>query len=485
MAKEKRLFPGIGAKCTILTRFMKPNGGLSKEKDHRSIVVLKEFFYEGHRLCFRFNLDGDDQQKIYHSNARYVRIDSEGGIDDFFFEADKKKRHDGDAIDKAEAIMSKKKEPAIKWKHSRARQLLYQDIMDNKVPLDPKDDLSLSLEDIFSMHAEYAEYDFGLFHGRLKSLRKTICAMNTRSEIDRRAYENYVSSHPVSLYSHGGYIQWQGSAAQKLLQEDIKNELHDLQRTRVPAARVSSKANLKVRFFLMAMHFLKCYPTERQREATFQYCPSWSRRKIWFWINRIAALQSEKIFWPKDNFGNDIWVITVDGVRCWIQEPTHQEFSKDTSYFSHKYNHAGLCYELGISIGSNRLVWMNGPFPAGKSDLKIFKEDGLKVMLIAKKKMCIADGGYAGSDHIHHCSTPNIHDSRPVRRFKARALKRHEKFNGLIKNFHSVDCRFRHSIGKFKSVFEAICVICQYQIETDKPLYHVLVEDVLLEDEVE
>ncbi|KAG7368233.1 hypothetical protein IV203_030976 [Nitzschia inconspicua] len=259
----------------------------------------------------------------------------------------------------------------------------------------------------------------------------------------------------------------------------------DLQRTRVPAARVSSKANLKVRFFLMAIHFLKCYPTERQREATFQYCPSWSRRKIWFWINQIAALQSEKIFWPKDNFGNDIWAITVDGAHCWIQEPTHQEFSKDTSYFSHKYNHAGLCYELGISIGSNRLVWMNGPFPAGKSDLKIFKEDGLKAMLIAKKKMCIADGGYAGSDHIHHCSTPNIHDSRPVRRFKARALKRHEKFNGLIKNFHSVDCRFRHSIGKFKSVFEAICVICQYQIETDKPLYHALVEDVLLEDEVE
>ncbi|KAG7352705.1 hypothetical protein IV203_008753 [Nitzschia inconspicua] len=372
--EEKRLFPGIGAKCTILTRFMKPNGGLSNEKDHRSIVVLREFFYEGHRLCFRLNLDGDDQQKIYHSNARYVRIDSEGGIDDFFFEADKKKRHDGDAIDKAEAIMSKKKEPAIKWKHSRARQLLYQDIMDNKVPLDPKDDLSLSLEDIFSMHAEAA----------------------TRSNL--------------SILS---------------LLESKKNLVLD---------------------------------------------------------------QSDCGTSIGENFlakGNDIWAITVDGVHCWIQEPTHQEFSKDTSYFSHKYNHAGLCYELGISIGSNRLVWMNGPFPAGKSDLKIFKEDGLKAMLIAKKKMCIADGGYAGSDHIHHCSTPNIHDSRPVRRFKARALKRHEKFNGLIKNFHSVDCRFRHFIGKFKSVFEAICVICQYQIETDKPLYHVLVEDVLLEDEVE
>ncbi|KAG7371821.1 hypothetical protein IV203_017963 [Nitzschia inconspicua] len=126
---------------------------------------------------------------------------------------------------------------------------------------------------------------------------------------------------------------------------------------------------------------------------------------------------------------------------------------------------------------------MNGPYPAGKSDMKIFKEDGLKAKLIAAKKMCIADGGYAGSDHIHECSTTNIHDSRPARRFKARVLKRHEKFNGVTKNFHSVDCRFRHSIDKFKSFFEAICVICQYQIETDKPLYDVLVEDVLQEDE--
>jgi hypothetical protein len=189
----------------------------------------------------------------------------------------------------------------------------------------------------------------------------------------------------------------------------------------------------------MAMHFLKCYPTDHQREATFQYCPSWSRRKVWFWLKKIAALQSEKIFWPKDNFGDNIWVISVDGIHCWIAEPKHPELTKDPSYFSHKFNHAGLSYELGIALGSQRLVWMNGPFPAGRSDLKIFKEDGLKAKLAACAKMCIADGGYAGSQHVHQCSTPNTHDCRPVSRFKARALKRHEKFNGLIKSFHSVD----------------------------------------------
>ena len=109
-------------------------------------------------------------------------------------------------------------------------------------------------------------------------------------------------------------------------------------------------------------------------------------------------------------------------MHSWIEEPKHNEHSKDKKYYSHKFRHAGLCYELGIAIGSNRLVWMNGPFPAGRSDLKIFIHDGLKNKLIAIDKMCIADGGYAGADHVEQCSTPNAHDSRPVRRFKARAL---------------------------------------------------------------
>ncbi|KAG7345445.1 hypothetical protein IV203_032976 [Nitzschia inconspicua] len=127
---------------------------------------------------------------------------------------------------------------------------------------------------------------------------------------------------------------------------------------------------------------------------------------------------------------------------------------------------------------------MNRPFPAGRSDLRIFKEDELKAILSSTGKMCIADGGYAGKEYVNQCSTPNTHDRRPARRFKSRALKRHEKFNGLIKSIHSVGCRFRHPLERFKLVFEAICVICQYQIlETDKPLYDVLVKDVLRDDD--
>ena len=46
-------------------------------------------------------------------------------------------------------------------------------------------------------------------------------------------------------------------------------------------------------------------------------------------------------------------------------------YSKNPKYYSHKFNQAGLNYELGISIFLNQLVWMNGPFPAGEPDISV------------------------------------------------------------------------------------------------------------------
>jgi hypothetical protein len=39
-------------------------------------------------------------------------------------------------------------------------------------------------------------------------------------------------------------------------------------------------------------------------------------------------------------------------------------------------------YEIAVSIFSDQIVWVNGPFRAGMSDLKIFKEKGLSTLLI-------------------------------------------------------------------------------------------------------
>jgi DDE superfamily endonuclease len=248
----------------------------------------------------------------------------------------------------------------------------------------------------------------------------------------------------------------------------------DLQRTDIPEAKVPvERRNLE--YFLHAFHFLRHYETEHERAANTGWCRDTCRDWGWYYVDKIQALQAEKIKWP-DEIKNAIWISTTDGVHCWFREQSHPEWSINTEYYSHKYNKAGLSYELGISISECRLIWMKGPFPAGWSDRKIFKECGLRDKLRQLGQKTIADGGYHAEEDFDVLSTPNNMDSDVVKKFKRRALKRHEKFNGLMKVFECLDVRHRHDEAKFKLCFEAVAVICQYAIECDKPLYNVLVE---------
>ena len=228
--------------------------------------------------------------------------------------------------------------------------------------------------------------------------------------------------------------------------------------------------------FLMSLHHLKRYPKEMEREALFDIAHCTGRDLVWFYLEKVQGLKKVKIFWPDHNYWDDIWVITVDGIHCWINEPRHPEWSQDSRYFSHKYGKAGLVYELGIAISESRLVWMRGPCPAGESDRRVFRTHGLKDKLQAIKKMGIADNGYTGYPEL--LSTPNdALDSRGVKKFKSRALKRHENFNNLLKQFNCLDGRFRHREDKFKTCFESCAVISQYKVELTLPLYDVYIED--------
>jgi len=116
-------------------------------------------------------------------------------------------------------------EPKVKWKKSIAKQMLYKDIREGRVPLESKDadgKATMNLKDIYEMHPEYAEYHYDKFSSRLSSLRKTIKDCNHRAGLDQEAFDNYKKNHPnASFYSHKGYIQWQNSAAQAQAQIDI------------------------------------------------------------------------------------------------------------------------------------------------------------------------------------------------------------------------------------------------------------------------
>ena len=267
--------------------------------------------------------------------------------------------------------------------------------------------------------------------------------------------------------------------------------LYKLQTTSIQKARVDAHIQKVgkekfIAYYFMAIHLLACYPTEDEAESAFSKSPfgpckeTWSH---WAWkiVANISALKRQVIVWPKkwnnpdgDTENETIFIFTVDGVHCRIEEPTLGDFEKNKKFFSHKFHSAAVDYEIGISIFEQKCIWVNGPYGAGKNDVSVFRHK-LKPQLEEARKSSgidhrgIADRGYRGESDL--LSVPSSQDTPEVRYFKQRALLRHENFNGRLKNFDCLEERFRHSIKKHKQCFKACAVIVQLQLENGSPLF--------------
>lgn len=186
-----------------------------------------------------------------------------------------------------------------------------------------------------------------------------------------------------------------------------------------------------------------------------------------------------QIVWPEEwspdhpDFDESaIVVLSVDGILCPAHEfsTTHPTKTKDPLYFSFKHKHSGFLYEIGCSIWTNHCVWIRGPYPGGQTNDKGMFNDALKDKIPPGKK-ALGDSIYRGDQDI--CISKNKQDTPEVRKFKRRALARHEAFNGRLKRYDCLSNNFRHSMAKHKISFEAVAVICQYQIENECPMFDV------------
>jgi hypothetical protein len=278
----------------------------------------------------------------------------------------------------------------------------------------------------------------------------------------------------------------------------------DLQTTDIHDARIDgATAKTGIRYFLMSIYFLKNYPTGPLQESSFRVSVRTAHEKNWFFLKKIQALKEQKVtsqchrvqsanhhlthfrpvfacisfqivwpeLWTTENANNPnvpCFLLSVDGVHCHIKEPTHPVLSKNPEFYSHKTHKPALNYELGISVYEDKLVWMNGPFPVSQHDINIFRTEGLKDK-IPVSKLVIGDCGYLGEPDI--ISTPNLHDPIEVRKLKNRARSRQETFNARIKNFACLSSCCQHKIHKHKILFEAVCVICQYQMDHGSTLF--------------
>ena len=137
---------------------------------------------------------------------------------------------------------------------------------------------------------------------------------------------------------------------------------------------------------------------------------------------------------------NDIWVATMDGTDSWTVERQHPELNRDPQRFSQKFSHPGLAYMLVIGL-TGSLIGMYGPFKAGTNDITKFRKcEFFEIMRSNGNIRAIGDLGFRGEPDL--ISVPNAHDAKAVATFKSRALKRHESFNKLIKDFHITLDRF-------------------------------------------
>ena len=108
------------------------------------------------------------------------------------------------------------------WQSSCAKELLKQDIRDGVID----DDMDAKV--VYLQRPEYAETEWRLFPGRLKSTRKQVTSNKERAKEDNVIYENTIQRFPANAtgITSQGKLRWDGSDAQRLLKVDIDNGMH-------------------------------------------------------------------------------------------------------------------------------------------------------------------------------------------------------------------------------------------------------------------
>jgi hypothetical protein len=100
----------------------------------------------------------------------------------------------------------------------------------------------------------------------------------------------------------------------------------------------------------------------------------------------------------------------------------------------------------------------------------MFKEGVLQKIPDGQK--VIGDQGYKG--YPDKIDIKNDLDTEEARIFKQRARSCHESFYKRIKAYQVLDQRFRHNKERHKTVFNAVCIIMQYDFDNGgRPLFDV------------
>ena len=216
---------------------------------------------------------------------------------------------------------------------------------------------------------------------------------------------------------------------------------------------------------LWALLFLKLYSPEAVLSGMIGVDEKTLRKHVWNILRSMNNLK-RKYIRLRDRFqrsNGSACLMSVDGADFKIFNPPFNRM-----WFSHKFNHAALRYELAICIQTGLLVWTKGPFPPGDwPDINIFR-GWLKGKLLPLERI-EADYGYQGDAKADgpddHCSTL----AQEELKFTIRG--RHETVNARMKIFGALSQVYRHKREDHHLIFNSVALITQLVLQYENPLF--------------
>ena len=155
---------------------------------------------------------------------------------------------------------------------------------------------------------------------------------------------------------------------------------------------------------------------------------------------------------------------SVDGTDFRTQE----KHPFDKGLYSHKFNSAGLRYEIAVGIYNGYIVWVNGPFPAGEwPDSRIVQH--AFIGYLCSDEIFLADRGYRG---VPYAITPGGHPPQ-LERLISKLRARHETVNRKMKEYRCLGDLCRHTPEQHGTLFYAVANLVQLRIETSDANWHV------------
>lgn len=219
----------------------------------------------------------------------------------------------------------------------------------------------------------------------------------------------------------------------------------------------------EMKFFVMALHYLKCYPSQVAMARMFSVHAATARTKIW---ELLAALyltfDSIKVIDFKNRW--DGWtespVAIVDTTECEIETPSLYEWE----FYSGKSKQHSLKYEVAIDVQGSKILWVNGPYKGSIHDVTIFRDKLVKELKVGE--VVLADKGYVGESS---CCCPFKPPKNPdqiffnSKHYKVRQVI--ERLFSRFKHFNIISQKFRNKSNYEQHKVAFYCIASIIQID--------------------